>query len=98
MYVTRYLWTKIDTKQANVVSIRKMSAGNGEFTAEFFDESSNAWMRNKVRSGESMTYKCQGATRDGTPCKVIARKFEFGTKVYCKIHASQGIEELLRKN
>jgi hypothetical protein len=75
-----------------------MSVGNEEFTAEFFDDSSKAWMANKVRAGPSMTYKCQGSTRDNKPCKVIARKFDFGTKVYCRIHASQGIEELLRKS
>jgi hypothetical protein len=75
-----------------------MSAGNQEFTAEFFDESSKAWMANKVRAGPCMTYKCQGATKDSKPCKVAARKFEFGTKIYCRIHASQGIEELLRMN
>jgi hypothetical protein len=97
-YVTRCLWTKIDTLQATILRIRKMSAGNEEFTAEFFNESSKAWMANKIRAGQSMTYKCQGTTKDTKPCKVVARKFEFGTKVYCRIHASQGIEELLRKN
>jgi hypothetical protein len=75
-----------------------MAAGNEEFTAEFFNESSKAWMANKLRAGQSMTYKCQGTTKDTKPCKVVARKFEFGTKVYCRIHASQGIEELLRKS
>jgi hypothetical protein len=98
VYVTRCLWTKIDTLQATILRIRKMSAGNEEFTAEFFNESSKAWMANKIRAGQSMTYKCQGTTKDTKPCKVVARKFEFGTKVYCRIHASQGIEELLRMN
>jgi hypothetical protein len=97
-YVTRCLWTKIDTLQATILRIRKMSAGNEEFTAEFFNESSKAWMANKIRAGQSITYKCQGTTKDTKPCKVVARKFEFGTKVYCRIHASQGIEELLRMN
>jgi hypothetical protein len=97
-YVTRCLWTKIDTLQATILRIRKMSAGNQEFTAEFFNESSKAWMANKIRAGQSITYKCQGTTKDTKPCKVVARKFEFGTKVYCRIHASQGIEELLRMN
>ena len=97
-YVTRCLWTKIDTLHATILRIRQMSAGNQEFTAEFFDESSKAWMANKVRAGPCMTYRCQGATKDSKTCKVAARKFEFGTKVYCRIHASQGIEELLRKS
>jgi hypothetical protein len=97
-YVIRCLWTKIDTLQATISCIRQMSAGNQEFTAEFFNESSKAWMANKLRAGQSMTYKCQGTTKDTKPCKVVARKFEFGTKVYCRIHASQGIEELLRMN
>jgi hypothetical protein len=45
-----------------------MSAGNSEFTAEFFDESSRAWMENKVRRGESMAYKCIVKTKAGKPC------------------------------
>jgi len=75
-----------------------MSAGNEEFTAEFFDESSKAWMANKVRAGPCMTYICEGIMKNGVTCKMPARKFEFGKKVYCRIHASQGIEELLRMN
>ena len=52
-----------------------MSAGNQEFTAEFFDKSSKAWMANKVRAGPCMTYRCQGVTKDSKACKVAARKF-----------------------
>jgi len=36
-----------------------MPVGNQEFTAEFFDESSRAWMANKIRKGASMVYKCE---------------------------------------
>ncbi len=32
--------------------------GNSEFTAEFFEESSRAWMENKVRKGQFVLYKC----------------------------------------
>lgn len=32
--------------------------GNSEFTAEFFDESSRAWMENKVKKGQFTLYKC----------------------------------------
>jgi len=45
-----------------------MSAGNREFTAEFFDESSKAWMENKVRRGASMAYKCTIKTKAGKAC------------------------------
>jgi hypothetical protein len=36
-----------------------MSAGNLEFTADFFTESSRAWMENKKRNGASMVYLCE---------------------------------------
>jgi len=49
-------------------STKKMSAGNSEFTAEFFDESSRAWMENKLRRGESMAYKCEAKTKAGKVC------------------------------
>ena len=49
-------------------STNKMSTGNAEFTAEFFDESSRAWMENKVRRGESMAYKCEAKTKAGNMC------------------------------
>ena len=45
-----------------------MSSGNSEFTAEFFTESSNAWMKNKLRKGASMSYICTATKLDGNPC------------------------------
>jgi hypothetical protein len=50
------------------IILNKMSTGNTEFTAEFFDESSRAWMENKVRRGESMAYKCVAKTKTGNAC------------------------------
>ena len=42
---------------------------NSEFTAEFFDESSKAWMANKRRVGHSMVYICTATTKTGNACK-----------------------------
>ncbi len=36
-----------------------MYPGISEFTPQFFDESSKAWLENKVRCGHSYAYKCQ---------------------------------------
>ena len=35
-----------------------MSPGNEEFTSEFFDYSSKAWMKNKLRNGAQLVYRC----------------------------------------
>jgi hypothetical protein len=37
-----------------------MAAGNSEFTADFFNDSSKAWLSNKVKVGEQYRYKCEG--------------------------------------
>ena len=59
-----------------------MSAGNEEFTAEFFDESSKAWNSNKVRNGHQMAYKCMTLCKTGSACKNLAL-----THVdHCRIH------------
>ena len=65
-----------------------MSSGNAEFTAEFFDQSSKAWMKNKVRRGESMAYKCQAVCMDERPCKQTAKVIDFDRMV-CRIHAKR---------
>jgi hypothetical protein len=59
---------KLITPRPITCSTNKMSTGNAEFTAEFFDESSRAWMENKVRRGESMAYKCEAKTKAGKVC------------------------------
>ena len=66
--VTGYLLIKIDLVAGQSNRYRKMSTGNSEFTAEFFDESSRAWMANKVRRGASMAYKCEAKTKAGNVC------------------------------
>jgi hypothetical protein len=44
-------------------------SGIEEFTSEFFDQSSEAWLKNKMRKGHSMAYICNTLTREGNPCK-----------------------------
>jgi len=46
-----------------------MAAGNSEFTADFFNESSKAWLTNKVKVGEQYRYKCEGTCLTGKGCK-----------------------------
>jgi hypothetical protein len=62
-----------------------MSAGNSEFSAKFFDESSKAWMQNKRKKGESMVYVCAATCVSGEACvnSVIS------TTEFCRIHTSR---------
>jgi hypothetical protein len=53
-----------------------------EFTPEWFDLSSRAWLANKKRSGYSYTYKC--GLED---CKNNVK----GCSLNCKHHEGQGI-------
>ena len=65
---------------------KKMSAGNEEFNAEFFNDSSRAWMENKVRRGESMAYKCQAKTKAGINCLCKAVMKDGMAARYCAKH------------
>lgn len=65
-----------------------MSEGVTEFTTEFFAESSKAWMKNKVRRGASMSYKCQAICKNGMPCKQTAKVIDFDI-IVCRIHSKQ---------
>ena len=84
-YVIKYLLTKIDRYMITIYeyTYRKMSAGNDEFTAEFFDKSSNEWMKNKIRRGESMAYKCSEICKDNQQCTRASVGF---LQHYCKQH------------
>ena len=47
----------------------KMSVGNQEFDAKFFDDASAAWMSNKKKLGDcTYVYKCTYIHMDGKPC------------------------------
>jgi len=59
-----------------------MSAANNEFTAEFFNNSSDAWMANKRRRGASMVYVCAAICRTERPCSNIALPM----KEFCRVH------------
>ncbi len=63
-----------------------MSAGNSEFTAEFFDESSRAWMENKKRHGDSMVYKCDHVISKTRRCNNTAKLQSGEYPRRCNIH------------
>jgi len=75
-----------------------MSAGNSEFTAEFFDEASRSWMMNKKRLGESMVYRCAHTISTGRQCfnaAVMSFTPDLTTDTrLCKIH----INKVLKSN
>jgi hypothetical protein len=55
--------------------------GNSEFTADFFDESSKAWMENKVRRGAMILYRCSYVHSTTRKCSKPATICG-----YCKSH------------
>jgi hypothetical protein len=55
--------------------------GNSEFTAEFFEESSRAWMENKVRKGQFVLYRCAYIHSNTRNCSSAATHSGF-----CKRH------------
>lgn len=56
--------------------------GIEEFTPKFFDESSAAWMANKVRVGAMMVYRCSYALSSSRQCSKAA----VDGKEYCEAH------------
>ena len=52
-----------------------------EFTPEFFDKSSQAWMANKIRNGSGIAYKCVYIHSNSTQCSKAALSHDF-----CKRH------------
>jgi hypothetical protein len=66
--------------------------GIQEFTSEFFDASSRAWMANKERSGASVGYVCTIPKRDGAPCGVSV-KAEAMEPLCCRRHRKGMVTE-----
>jgi len=58
--------------------------GIEEFTPKFFDESSAAWMANKVRVGAMMVYRCSYALSYSRQCSKASVDGS-----YCKAHSTQ---------
>jgi len=84
---------KIET--TSIQSIRKMP-GIEEFTSEFFDQSSEAWMKNKLRKGASMAYICTALTKEGNSCKRSAIMKEPLSENFCKQHRNNGINKMMK--
>jgi hypothetical protein len=93
--VTRYSLIKIDKLTSYIVS--KMP-GIDEFTKEFFDQSSEAWMKNKVRRGHSMAYICTALTQEGKSCSRSASMLKDATSYHvCKQHAKYYINKMTKE-
>jgi len=55
-----------------------------------FTNSSKVWMKNKIRRGEMLYYKCEGKLKNGHDCSRIAtqnEKYWFLEKHLCTQHA-----------
>jgi hypothetical protein len=71
-------------------------SGVEEFTKEFFDQSSDAWMMNKLRRGASMAYICLAFTKDGNPCSRSAIMKDPTSEHLCKQHAKYHINKMTK--
>jgi hypothetical protein len=91
--VIKYLLIKIETTR--IQSIGKMP-GIEEFTSEFFDQSSEAWMKNKLKKGASMAYICIALTKEGNSCKRTATMKDALSEHYCKQHRNYGINKMVK--
>lgn len=68
-----------------------------EFTPEFFDQSSQAWMANKIRRGHSMSYICTALTQEGKSCKRPAFIKDATSEHFCKQHRKYGINKMTKE-
>jgi hypothetical protein len=69
-----------------VMSTSSEYPGNAEFTREFFDQSSAAWMENKIRKGAMILYRCVYVHSSSRKCTKAAKpKGE-----YCSQHTRFG--------
>jgi hypothetical protein len=71
-------------------------SGIEEFTSEFFDKSSEAWMKNKIRKGDSMAYICIALTKEGNPCKRTSVMKDAFSEHFCKQHRKYGINKMMK--
>ena len=55
--------------------------GNSEFTSDFFDQSSQSWLQNKIRHGAAYSYKCLYIHSNKKQCHHAATHND-----YCKRH------------
>jgi len=92
--VIRCSLIKIDKLTSYILS--KMP-GIDEFTKEFFDQSSEAWMKNKVRKGHSMAYICTALTQEGKSCTRSAILKDAMSYNVCKQHAKYYINKMTKE-
>ncbi len=72
-------------------------SGIEEFTKEFFDQSSEAWMRNKMRKGYSMAYVCIALTQEGKSCKRASIIKDATSDHLCKQHGKYHINKMTKE-
>ena len=71
--------------------------GIDEFTKEFFDQSSEEWMKNKVRKGHSMAYICTALTQEGKSCSRTSILKDATSYHVCKQHAKYYINKMTKE-
>jgi hypothetical protein len=72
-------------------------SGIEEFTKEFFIQSSEAWMKNKVRRGHCMAYTCTALTQEGKSCKHSVFIKDGTSDHVCKRHRNYHINKMTKE-
>lgn len=80
-----------------MLPITSNMSGIQEFTSEFFEQSSQAWMKNKVCKGHSMAYICTALTQEGKSCKRTATMKDATSDHVCKQHVKYYINKMTKE-
>ena len=96
--VIKYLLIKIERDSCNFNCTNTKMSSNQEFTREFFDESSEAWSRNKIKRGHCMVYTCLALTKSGDRCLRAAHMKDGTSEYLCKQHRKYNINKMTEED
>ena len=97
-FVIRYLLIKIERERCNFNCTNTKMSSNQEFTREFFNESSEAWSRNKIKRGHCMVYICLALTKSGDRCPRAAHMKDGTSEYLCKQHRKYYINKMTKED
>lgn len=83
----RNMNTTKNSELSSRTTTTKNPISDSEFTQEFFDEASRAWMENKVRVGYQVHYRCTFTHVNQQRCKRVCSS---SSSEYCLNHKRVG--------
>ena len=66
--------------------------GIDEFTPQYFDESSKAWMANKLRAGAMMVYRCSYTISSTRQCPKAAESGSYFCSTHKHVEQKSGVK------